>query len=222
MIRELSELGKSICEQKYGEWNHVALKEEPVSINLVIEENGNFCNYVLFEKKMTIVEALTSKKGKARLLVDKAEEVLCYGDNSSKKHQLFMNKLEQYSKLSELKPVLFFYRENKNNGIEKALQEFTKQIPEEKNRKGNIAFIIQGKSNRINEEPNVRYSIIGEYEKTKKIDKTCSVCGKANYPVEDIPHGMIKKVPDGQSSGSALVSYNESAFESYGLEGNEN
>jgi CRISPR-associated protein Csd1 len=33
---------------------------------------------------------------------------------------------------------------------------------------------------------------------------------------------MIKKVPNGQSSGTALVSYNEPAFESYGLTGNEN
>jgi len=33
---------------------------------------------------------------------------------------------------------------------------------------------------------------------------------------------MIKKVPDGQSSGSALVSYNENAFESYALKGNDN
>ncbi|MBI3753017.1 MAG: type I-C CRISPR-associated protein Cas8c/Csd1 [Deltaproteobacteria bacterium] len=223
MIKELSEFGKPICEQKYGEWNHVALKEEPVSIDLVIDDNGNFCKFVLFEKKMTITEALNSKKGKARLLLDKAEEVLCYGANSTNKHQLFMNKLKQYSELADLKPVLTFYGENKNNGIEKAIQEFTKQIPDEKNRKGNLAFIIQGKGNRIHEESNVRHRIIKEYEQTyNKTDKACSICGKADYPVEDIPHGMIKKVPDGQSSGSALVSYNEDAFESYGLKGNNN
>ncbi|MDY7037894.1 MAG: type I-C CRISPR-associated protein Cas8c/Csd1, partial [Thermodesulfobacteriota bacterium] len=50
----------------------------------------------------------------------------------------------------------------------------------------------------------------------------CSVCGKMDYPVEDIPHGMIKRVPSGQSSGCALISYNENAFESYGLKGNNN
>ena len=32
MIKELSDFGKPVCEQKYGEWNHVALKEEPISI----------------------------------------------------------------------------------------------------------------------------------------------------------------------------------------------
>ncbi len=222
MIKELSEFGKLICEQKYGEWNHVALKEELVSIDLVIDDNGNFCKFVPLEKKSTIAEALTSKKGKARLLLDKAEEVLCYGANSAKKHQLFMNKLKQYSELADLRPVLYFYEESKKSGIEKAKQEFTKQIPDDKNRKGNIAFMIQGKGNRIHEESNVRRRIIKEYEQTYKTDKTCSVCGRADYPVEDIPHGMIKNVPYGQSSGSALVSYNEDAFESYSLKGNNN
>lgn len=222
MIKEFSEFGKPICKQKYGEWNHVALKEELVSIDLVIDENGNFSKFVLLEKKPTIAEALTSKKGKARLLLDKAEEVICYGANSSVKHQLFLVKLKQYDELADLKPVLDFYGENKKNGIEKAIREFTKQIPDEKNRKGNIAFRIQGKSKRIHEEPTVRHMIIREYEQTYKTGKICSICGKADYPVEDIPHGMIKKVPDGQSSGSALVSYNDTAFESYELDGNEN
>lgn len=222
MIRELSEFGKPICEQKYGEWNHIALKEEFVSIEIVIDINGNFFKFELFEKKATIAEALTSKKGKARLLLDKAEEVLCYGDTSSKKHQLFLDKLEQYAKLPDLKPIVAFYSKNRNNGIDKAMQEFVKQIPDEHNRKGNIAFRIQGKSNRVHEEPNVRFRIMEEYDKAHKTDKTCSICGKSDYPVEDIPHGMIKNVPDGQSSGSALVSYNENAFESYELKGNNN
>ncbi|MCK5231038.1 MAG: type I-C CRISPR-associated protein Cas8c/Csd1, partial [Desulfobulbaceae bacterium] len=52
--------------------------------------------------------------------------------------------------------------------------------------------------------------------------KSCSVCGKRDYPVEDIPHGLVKSVPGGRPGGCALVSYNEPAFESYGLKGNEN
>lgn len=224
MIKELSEFGIPICEQKYGEWNHVALKEELVSIYLVIDSKGNFCKFQPVEKKGigTIAEALTSKKGKARLLLDKAEEVLCYGANSLKKHQLFLDKLYQYSELPDLKPVLAFYRENVKNGINKALQEFEKQITDKKNRKGNIAFLIKGKGHSVHEKPDVRFKIIKKYEETHKAEKTCSVCGKADYSVEDIPHGMIKKVPEGHSSGSALVSYNENAFESYGLKGNNN
>jgi CRISPR-associated protein Csd1 len=221
MIKELSELGAKQCKTKYKEWDNVALKEEPVSIELVIDENGNFYQFNPFEKN-TIAEALTSKKGKARLLLDKAEEVLSYGTKAEKKHEWFINKLKKYSDLPELKPVIAFYEANKENGIEKAKQEFEKQIPNEKQRKGNIAFRIQGKNNRIHEESNVCTRIIQKYEEEHKIQGTCSICGKADYPVEDIPHGMIKRVPEGQTSGCALVSYNEDAFESYGLKGNEN
>ena len=52
--------------------------------------------------------------------------------------------------------------------------------------------------------------------------KECSICGANDYPVEDIPHGMIMKVSGGRSGGCALVSYNEDAFESYELKGNNN
>jgi CRISPR-associated protein Csd1 len=225
MIKELSEFGKPICEKKYGEWNHVALKEEFVSIELVIDEKGNFCKFEPFEKKSTIAEALTSKKGKARLLLDKAEEVLCYGgEKSKKKHDLFLAKLETYRELPELTPVTAFYKRNKANGVEKALRGFETAIPNEKNRRGNIGFRIQAEGVRIHEKPEVRRKVITEYETIKKnaSRKKCSICGKSDYPVEDDPHGMIKKVPDGQSSGCALVSYNENAFESYDLKGNNN
>ena len=77
------------------------------------------------KRKQTVTEAITAKKGKARLLLDKAEEVLCYGGEASKrKHELFLEKLEEYRHLAELSPVIAFYRSNKANGVEKALKEF--------------------------------------------------------------------------------------------------
>lgn len=229
MIKELSELGKMLREQKSNnEWVHNALKKEPISIELIIARDGNFQEFRLVDKKLTDAEAITAKKGKARLLLDKAEEVLCYGgEKSKKKHELFMAKLAKYEKLPELLPVIAFYRENRVAGIEKALKEFETAISEEKNRKGNIGFRIQSEGIRIHEKPEVLKKIIAEYEKEQNdflasTQKQCSICGKTDYPVDDIPHGMIKKVPEGQSSGCALVSYNENAFESYDLKGNIN
>jgi CRISPR-associated protein Csd1 len=229
MIKELSELGKKLRDQKTGnEWVHDALKEEPISLEIVISEDGNFQKFELFEKKPTIAEAITAKKGKARLLLDKAEEVLCYGGEASKKkHELFLEKIAKYQELPELSPVLAFYKQNRVSGVDKALKEFEIAIPDEKNRKGNIGFRIQSEGYRIHEKPVVLRKVIEKYEIAQKemlakSQKHCSVCGKTDYPVEDIPHGMIKKVPDGQSSGCALISYNENAFESYELEGNNN
>jgi len=229
MIKELSELGKTLRAQKPdNEWVHDALKTEPITIELIITADGSFKSIQLIEKKQTIAESLTSKKGKARLLVDKAEEVLCYGGATSKnKHELFLRKLDEYRDLPELTSVMAFYKSNKNNGVEMALQAFESSIPEEKNRKGNIGFRIQSEGYRIHEKPEVLRQIITKYETMQKEllagkKKKCAICGQSKYPVEDIPHGMIKRVPDGKKSGCALVSYNEPAFESYTLKGNDN
>jgi len=229
MIKELSELGKTLRGQKTeNEWVHDALKEEPISMEIVIAEDGSFQKFELFEKILTIAEAITAKKGKARLLLDKAEEVLCYGGEGSKrKHELFLEKLAKYQDLYELTPVFAFYNQNKANGVEKALRKLETTIPDEKNRKGNIAFRIQAEGIRIHEKTEVLRRIIAEYETMqeellKNTQKKCSICGKSDYAVEDIPHGMIMKVPGGRSGGCALVSYNEDAFESYALKGNNN
>lgn len=220
MIRELSDLGDKKRKTPYD-----ALKEEPLSIDLVIGEDGSFKDFFPLEKRETTAEAITAKKGKARLLLDKAEEVLGYGgEASNKKHQLFIEKLEKYKELQELKPVLKFYGQNKTNGLDRALAKFEESVPE-KERKGNIAFRIKDK--RVHEEANVHKMIIHNYTVDQKAlrvkrKQKCSICGQDDYPVIDEPHGMIKRVPDGQSSGCALVSYNEDAFESYDLRGNNN
>ncbi|MBU2514680.1 type I-C CRISPR-associated protein Cas8c/Csd1 [bacterium] len=226
MIKEFSELGKRIREQNAdSRIIHDAIKEEPMSIDLIIKEDGSFDRFAIMEKRMTQVEAITAKKGKARLLLDKVEEVLGYG-GETKKHDLFLKKIEEYSHIQELKPVIAFYNDSKMNGINKALFSFEEQV-DEKERKGNIAFRISSSNHRIHEEQAVIQEIINKYEadqksKLKGNSKSCSLCGRTDYPVENKPHGMIKRVPDGQMAGCALVSYNERAFESYGLVGNFN
>lgn len=228
MIKQLSDFGKKLRSEKTeNQWVHDALKEEPISIEIVISEDGRFQMFELIDRRLSVAEAITAKKGKARLLLDKAEEVLCYGgDVSKKKHLLFLQKLHAYRDLPELSPVIAFYEENRANGVDKALQCFETVVPE-KNRQGNIGFRIQAEGYRIHEKPGVLKKVIAKYEEAQEKavadnQKTCAICGRNRYPVMDIPHGMIKRVPDGQTSGCALVSYNEKAFESYGLQGNEN
>lgn len=45
----------------------------------------------------------------------------------------------------------------------------------------------------------------------------CLVCGQPTQPVQRLP-SKVKGIPGGQSSGTALVSVNQSAFESFGRE----
>ncbi|MEW6511650.1 MAG: type I-C CRISPR-associated protein Cas8c/Csd1 [Bacteroidota bacterium] len=240
MIQELVGLGHRIRDlQPTSSRSHDALDNVPVSIDCIIDDQGNFKQFIPHESQMTVGERISAKKGKARLLVDRAEEVLEIVDEREKnrdlreklnkqarfKHSLFREKLRLYSQLKELMPVNKFYESNRVNGVQKARAAFSKL--EDKEWQGNIAFLIAGESKRLHEKDRVLEAIIERYQRSMtKIRRPrfarCSVCGTTSQAIADIPHGMIKRVPDGKASGCALVSYNDSAFESYGLKGNEN
>jgi CRISPR-associated protein Csd1 len=227
MMEQLVALAESLRQNKpKGEYIHDALDNVPVSIDCVIDRKGKFKRFIQHEPKSTVAEAITAKKGKARLVVDRTEELLGYGKNARAKHQLFLKKLKEYSHLPVLSPVLAFYGANKPNGIRKARSAFPNQV-EDKLRTGNIAFMLDDDKNRLHEQREVRKAIISKYEaaqaklKSERLPR-CSVCSSTEYAIVDLPHGMIKRVPDGQTSGCALVSYNDKAYESYDLRGNEN
>lgn len=102
--------------------------------------------------------------------------------------------------------------------------------PEDKKEDGKITFEVDGTN--VVDLPAVRdfwarYCRSGQ-EKADPEEKQqperkdgerlcCLVCGKEKPIVENMPV-KIKKVPGGQTSGTALVSANDKAFESYGLE----
>lgn len=190
MIKELSELGKSLRAGKADDaWVHDALRDETISMELVITPEGFFHGLQLIEDKPTPAEAITAKKGKARLLLDKPEEVLCFGgDASKKKHQLFLEKIALYKTMEELAPVIAFY-ENNETGISKALAEFealsaTDDKKIKKRLAGNIGFRIHSDSLRIHEKKSLLQSVIDRYETTQQKQlaasaKKCSVCGKS-------------------------------------------
>lgn len=217
MIQELVELGRRVTEGKSR-----ALKDEIFSIVLIINEKGEFQPPFLVGQKQTIqTEVITAKKGKARFLLDKCEEVLGIGDsNADKKHQLFMEKLDLYRGVPSLKPVFNFYDKMNANGLEKAKKEFTKI--DKKFQRENITFMVG--TTLMLKTDEIRQAIINQFHSNEqKLAKgrICSICGKADSPVLDEPHGLVQ-MPKGQKAGSALVSFNEGAFESYGMKGNLN
>lgn len=217
MIQELVEFGRRVTEGK-----NRALKDESFSVVLVINENGEFQPpFIVGEKQPIQAEVITAKKGKARFLLDKCEEVLGIGDGDvDKKHQLFMEKLEIYRGVSSLKPVFRFYDEKNTNGLEKAKVEFKKM--DKKFHGENITFMVG--TTLLLKTVEIRHAIINQFHSNEQElanGRICSICGKADSPVLDEPHGLVK-MPKGQKAGSALVSYNEVAFASYGLKGNLN
>lgn len=215
MIQELVEFGRRITKGK-----SMALKEEPFVIDLVINEDGEFLRFIVGEKRTIETEVITAKKGKARFLLDKCDEVLGYSDGAEKKHKLFLDKLELYKGVPALEPVFKFYDANNGKGLKKAVSSFDEL--DKKVKVENITFMVG--TTRLLETDEIRNAIIKKFEENEKLasnGKICSICGTTNSPVLDEPHGLVK-MPKGQTAGCALVSYNENAFESYGLKGNLN
>ncbi len=233
MIKELSAFGKQLREKQAGDrLIHDAIKDEVISTDLLIKEDGSFYRFQSVDNVKTQAEAILSKKGEARLLLDKAEEVLRFDSSDSpddkskkatmKKYLLFLKKLEKYKTLNCLEPIFLFYDKNSKEGVDKARLAFTEQ-KETLNLTGNITFRFVGENERIHEKKEVMDCVISVFETKQKkgIEKSstfkCSICSTNNYPITKEPHEKIKNVPKGQSAGCALVSYNETAFESYKL-----
>lgn len=225
MFAELVELGRRVYK------GHDAFEPQKCNWDIVIDSNGNFRQLVHCEV-MIEAEKLPAKKGRARLLLDKPEETLfgyrdCQEDSSGnknkteeeKKFERYFNKLQEYRFIKELEPVFSFY--SKPEEVGKAIEAFRNGGGKE----GNMTFVIEGAGGRLVEMKCVQDAIKEKYEQKlrakSKYNGLCTVCGTDEYPILDESHGGIK-MPKGQTSGSMLVSYNENAFESYGLKGNLN
>ena len=230
MIQELVEFGKRVTKGKNKEF-----VEEPYSTIIVINEKGEFQGFKSADSSLEtaiITEhdekkglgIISAKKGHARFLLDKCEEVLGVGDKADNKHKIFLKVLDRYKNVSAIEPIFLFYDKNNKEGLAKAISEFPKINKDSK--KGNFTFMLDAEL--LLKKRKVRDAIIDLYNKDVerlKNGKICSVCGTTNSPVLDEPHGMVKNMPKPKKdsiSNKTLVSFNEGAFESYGLKGNLN
>lgn len=230
MIQELVEFGKRVTKGKNKEF-----VEEPYSTIIVINEKGEFQKFIPADSSLEtaiITEhnekkglgIISAKQGHARFLLDKCEEVLAVGDKADNKHKIFLKVLERYKNVSAIEPIFLFYDKNNKEGLAKAVSEFPKINKDSK--KGNFTFMVNDELLLKREE--VRGAIIDLYNKDVerfKNGRICSICGNSTSPILDEPHGMVKNMPKPKKdsiSNKTLVSFNEGAFESYGLKGNLN
>jgi CRISPR-associated protein Csd1 len=257
MIQELSELGKTRRSQKTeNEWVHDALKEETISLVLTIKPDGSFVSLQSIEKKKTMAEAVQRTSGKeARLLIDNCGYVLgvydyesnafkkktkekgeqkahdIFKEDVSEKLSLFLKRLNEMADLDELKPVLKFFNDNKQKGIDIVNQEYFANNISKKDRGGNIALLVSGKDKYVHECDSVYRRIVAAYEIKQQAfisstKKKCAICAGEQFPVGDFTHYPIKGVPGDKepAGGRKLISYNgdNNPFESYEMIGNEN
>ncbi|MDN5344219.1 MAG: CRISPR-associated protein Csd1 [Clostridia bacterium] len=151
---------------------------------------------------------------KAKLLADKADYVLGLGDEKSKPervkecHQAFIALIHQCAAATNNKSVQAVLRflENWEPG--------TAPLPDDFNPADNLTFRVDG--HLPIEDPDVQ-SFWADYTSPQEGQATtCLLCGQKKPPAERHPV-KIKGIPGGQTSGMALVSANNAAFESYGL-----
>jgi CRISPR-associated protein Csd1 len=85
-----------------------------------------------------------------------------------------------------------------------------------------IAFAVESEPGLVHHLPAIQkhWSSVRKAAATDADGTQCLVTGVIAPPIDK--HPPIKRVPGGSSSGVAVVSYNSSAFESYGLKRNEN
>lgn len=217
MFSELVELGKRVSS------THPALTPCLCDFDIVINEEGEFKALIPYSGAPLMSEYIpsTAKRGKVRLLLDKADQTLGFEGSSEYKtnHMRYKENLENYRELSILDPVFAFY--NKPQEVEKALTAF-KVLPKSK-QKGNLTFLYEHSNIRPLSQECVQEAIKKSFETKQNADAqnaVCSVCGRTSYPVVDMPHGGVK-LP-GSDKRCSLVSYNTTAFESYDLRGNLN
>ena len=172
MIQELVEFGKRVS---WGQER--ALAKEFCSLIISIDKNGIFRGFISFEKEIeaeVLVKYdkgskwgyLSSKKGQSRFLLDKREEVLGIGDKDAvKKHKMFINKLQQYQHIEELKPVFLFYDENNLNGLKKAVESFNSLNLKKKESDSVTLTFMVGTTLLLNTE-NVRTAVITRFHET--------------------------------------------------------
>ncbi|NNN05082.1 MAG: type I-C CRISPR-associated protein Cas8c/Csd1 [Elusimicrobia bacterium] len=83
-----------------------------------------------------------------------------------------------------------------------------------------FVFRVSGDEGLVSDRPAVRRWWAQQRTQVGGGAATCLVTGERCSAVDK--HDALKKVPGGSKSGVALVSFNDPAFESYGLERNEN
>lgn len=147
----------------------------------------------------------------ANLLVDKAEYVLGLERDakSAARHEAYVKLLRKCAEATGERDILL---------VLQFVQKFdpaAADLPEKITPESLVGFRVDGRF--PHDSPSVQRFWAQHFalQQGSKID--CIVCGTSCIPVSRHP-GNIKGIPGGQPSGMALISANEAAFESYGLE----
>lgn len=203
-------------------------QQRPIPFIIILNKQGYFVSLVNTttsdDKKgrvclipREVVRPGTKAWQKANLLWDNPAYVLGYSDDNpedaTKKKGTFISKIRDYfpEPIGEegIQAVLSFLEREDFSSLQdhpdwKAVRESM----------GNITFQLENEGLICQRQTVI--DAITQRENTRKGEKgTCLVSGELDFPVLTT-HGKIKGVKNAQPSGGSLVSFNLSAFKSYG------
>jgi len=123
-------------------------------------------------------------------------------------HEAYMELLRECAEVTEDPNVKAVLRFLENDPLEQL------QLPEEMDRSGNIIFRVNGRNP-------AELPVVKRFWSRRYVDKDarimqCLLCGQIEPVLLSLPKS-VKGVPGAQASGAAIISANESAYESYGL-----
>ena len=206
-------------------------KELPFIV--VLDHDGNFVNLEdtrskegkKLVAKSFLIPAEKSRSGKnahevANILWDKPGylfgESYQEGDVYCKQHKSFIDEIEKiFGSEPEdegVRAVLTFLKQGDFSEIQERQE---REEWEEIRKKGPfMSFRLRGDDRLVCQRENVKEKILSEQENDEGSKQFCLVSGQEDHPAR--LHPKIKGIWGAQSSGATLVSFNLSAFDSYG------
>ncbi len=163
-------------------------------------------------KPMLVPTLTRTTRPAPKLLTDNAEYVLGIGEGGAKtaeRHQLFRDLTERCAAQSKSDAV---------KAVAEFLAAYTVDAcppPDDLTPADTITFRVNGVF--PVDLPEVRTFWAAETVRDGGGAMQCLVCGQTRQVEERMP-GKVKGIPGGQMSGTAIISANAQAFESYGLE----
>lgn len=219
-LRKREELSREKNDLGYLDYN---LTLSSIDAIILIDVEGKFINIYPCPERESFIENLERTSGtSARFLTDNAEYILGYPqgeERSITRLNAFKERLKSYKDIKILEPLFRFYN-NENSSLTSANIKIAEKIHnKELSASGIFAFQVQGMKNLLHEDLEVRKAFA---EKTKIeviVDTQCSICGRNDCKIARL-HDKVKgtKPIDSKSALRTLISFNKTAFNSYGLE----
>ncbi|MFW6359980.1 MAG: type I-C CRISPR-associated protein Cas8c/Csd1 [Chroococcales cyanobacterium] len=184
--------------------------------------------------KKCLVPDIRRNGAESLLIDDAAEYVFGIGSRGPKRHPLYLDLLQQCIHETQDQGAIKVLNYIQSCDLEELDRQISNLIPPPTDKKGNpkpreqfwwerdrVMFVRNGEV--ITHRPAIKQFWATYYSsKQGTVKATCLLTGEMIPTISHKMPAMVKGVPNTQSSGAALTSFDKAAYESYGWQGNTN